>query len=226
MSSSISRKERLFIYTGLVVALGAGFGWRPGSERAIAQAPAAPTLRIATVDVLGIAEKLITTDKYRSARDTNTTAQNKMLAELENGLKDLQARIKALPNDSKDRDAMMAELEKKGDEYRRARDQAVGQVENFNTLQVAEAYKLVIEAAERLGTQKGYTIVIASRSGTPTIRSDNVAGAVQEMLARPVVKADAADDLTAELQKSMGLDTVAAPPQAPAGAAPEAPPAK
>lgn len=225
MKTTISRVERLFIYTGLACAIGLGLGWRPTDTAAYAQsAGSAATMKVATVDILGVTERLVSTDRYRSARDTNTSAQNSVLQGLVNQLEEIQKRGLALSPESPDREKIAQEFSTKDAELRRAQSQAAAQVEKFNTLQVAEAYKAVMDAANRLGTSLGYTHIFATRSGDAVIRSDNVPGAVQEMLARPIVKGEPLDDLTEKLVKELNIPDntvpVATPVPATDGAAP------
>ena len=100
-------------------------------------------------------------------------------------------------------------------------------MENYNTKQVGEAYTLVLDAAVKMSDSLGYTHVIASKNGAAAISSRNIPGAVQEMLARPLVKGVAADDLTERLIKDLKLENVVLPsPNAAAAQPVKAEPAK
>lgn len=206
--------ERIVIYTGLAlsISLAAGYQWMATPAVAGAGAPyAVADTRIATVDILGITEKMILSEKYLSARNTNTAAQNKMLEELDRGLKDVIARAQATQENSPERKALEQEFTTKDQDLQRTAAQARAQIEQFNTIQVAECFKIVAAAANKLGSELGYTHVISTRSGEPTIRSNNVAGAVQEILARPVILGTTGDDLTDRLVRQLGLENVATP---------------
>jgi Skp family chaperone for outer membrane proteins len=217
--------ERIVLYTGLALSLSLAAGYQWMASPAVASAPArAADTRIATIDILGITEKMILSEKYLSARNTNTTSQNKMLEDLSKGLQDVIARAGATQENTPERRALEQEFNSKQEELRRAQAQAQAQIEQFNTLQVAECYRAVITAANRLGAELGYTHVISTRTGEPTIRSNNVAGAVQEILARPVVLGPLGDDLTERLTRQLGLENVVAQP-VPAGATPGTAPA-
>ena len=84
-------------------------------------------------------------------------------------------------------------------------------MEAFNVSQLGEAYRAVHEAAAAMADKLGYTHVVASKMGPTTLRSLTVNNAVQEMIARPVVKAPAEDDITQRLIDGMGLTNVVAP---------------
>jgi Skp family chaperone for outer membrane proteins len=167
--------------------------------------------RIATVDILGITEKMILSEKYLSARDTNTASQNKMIEALDRGLKDVITRAQGTQENTPERKALEQEYATKEQDLQRTAQQARAQIEQFNTIQVAECFKMVADAANKLGMELGYTHVISTRSGEPTIRSNNVAGAVQEILARPIILGTAGDDLTERLVRQLGLENIATP---------------
>ena len=216
--------ERIVLYTGLALSLSLAAGYQWMASPAVASSARVADTRIATIDILGITEKMILSEKYLSARNTNTASQNKMLEDLSKGLQDVIARAGATPENTPERRALEQEFNSKQEEVRRAQAQAQAQIEQFNTLQVAECYQAVITAANRLGAELGYTHVISTRTGEPTIRSNNVAGAVQEILARPVVLGPLGDDLTERLTRQLGLENVVAQP-VPAAATPGTAPA-
>jgi len=215
--------ERIVIYTGLALSLSLAAGYQWMASPAVATPALAADTRIATIDILGITEKMILSEKYLSARNTNTAAQNKMLEELDRGLRDVIARAGATQENTPERKTIEQEFGSKQEELRRSQAQAQGQIEQFNTLQVAECYGMVITAANRLGAELGYSHVISTRTGEPTIRSNNVAGAVQEILARPIVLGPLGDDLTERLTRQLGLENVVAQP-VPAAATPASTP--
>jgi hypothetical protein len=212
--------ERILIYSGLVVALALGAGWREYSP-AEAQPAQTAALRIATVDILGVAEKLVSSEKYRAGRETNAASLAKPLQAMVDELTELETRYNALAADSPERQATQTQFQQKNRVFQQASQQAKIDDERFKAVQVAECYRIVLEAADALGGELGYTVVLATRSGQPTIRSDNVPGAVQEMLARPVVRGTVADDLTERLSKRLALD---APEPVRAQPVPETPP--
>ena len=72
-------------------------------------------------------------------------------------------------------------------------------MERLSTLQLAQAYQQVMTEAETLAKGMGYTHVIASKTGKLEFRSTTMNGALQELLARPIVISDSTDDLTSAL---------------------------
>lgn len=209
--------ERTIIYAGLALSLTMGLAaFSTGSSAIAESAPSkqADAPRIASIDVLSVVERMVSSDKYKTPRMTNETEQADKLKPLADELNKIQTEAKDLKEDSQRFKDMSTQFVQKNQDFQRLRQEAANQVENYNTLQVAEAYRLVLDAANQLATTSGYTHVIASKSGPATIASTNIPGAVQEMLARPLIKGVAADDLTERLIKQLGLENVVVNPPA------------
>lgn len=215
--------ERVLIYGGLAVAILLGVAGRApdaGMSRAVAAGSglAADAPRIATVDVLSLVERMILTDQYKSQRDGFEAEEAKKLQPLAEELKKMQEEAKDLKEESDRFKALNKTFLEKNASFQQLRGDATSQLEAFNTRQVGEAYRLILDAATQMADGLGYTHVIASKTGAVALASKNIPGAVQEMLARPVVKGVAADDLTERLMKSLKLDAVTLPAPAPAPA--------
>lgn len=202
--------QRVVVSLGVVGAIGAAGLLGAWSQEAKPDAPARQpaAVRIATADVLGLVERMVMSERYRPAAEAFMNEQNGKLKPLEEELDAMQKRGATLAPGSPDLEALGKQFDQKRDEYQRARQEAFAKIDAFNTGQVREAYRLVLEAVDQLSQQLGYTHVLASRTGSPTIRSDNVNGALQEMLARPVAKSDPADDLTDRLIRQFKLENV------------------
>jgi len=208
--------ERWFIYTALAAAFAIGLGWRglevPAMAQAGATAPkdaAAEPVRLASVDALGIIERLITSEQYRTAREANTREQDKKLSDARDPLiaelREIQGRAQALDPASPEIAPLQQSFGEKQSRLQELERSAVEQVERFNTEQVAEAYRITVAISQDIAQKLGYTHVLATRSGDPKIHSNNVAGAVQEVLARPLVKGNPADDITARVTEELHL---------------------
>lgn len=219
----LKQAERLAIYAGVSAAIFLGVAAQRDVGRAVAQPAPQVTVRIATADLLNVAERLMATDKYKSARDTLANTFNKDIAARLDSLKDLKTKFDALPAAAQAPDstdptalALTTQFKSQQQELSQKQNEAQQQIEKFNTTQVIEAYKLVGEAATDLATSLGYTHLISTRAGNFDIRSQNLNGAVQEILARPVIKAPISDDLTDRLVKQFSLENVAVPQPVPA----------
>ncbi len=203
--------ERLAVFAGLAAALMLGVAaYRPDSAFAEAQ-PSAAAQRVAVADVLGITDRLLSSEKYTSGQRTQVEVLNKTLQPMQAELETLVAQYKAMEEANPERAALGQKINEKDQVFRQEGQRAQAQLESFKTAQATEAYRLVSEATDKLAGDLGYTIVIASRTGVIAIRSDNVTGAIQEMLARPIVRVPAGDDLTERLMKQFELSD---PPKA------------
>jgi len=203
--------ERVALYAGLTVAIVLGLSANSGTRvEAQNSGGMSAATRLATADVLSVAERIIQGSEYVTGRDMQVQTLNKPLKDMRDQLQALQARYQGLAPNSPDRETVQKEFQALQGQYQEKDREAVAQVEQFNTFQVAKAYAQVVEAAEKMGGDLGYTHVIATRTGKPEIRSSNVPGAVQEMLARPIIKGVAADDLTERLMKEFKVEAVPA----------------
>lgn len=229
MSSHVrGNAERLVIFAGIALSIALALGFRESST-AHAETTRAPEVRIATVDVLEVAQHLVAGGKYAVAREAYEQGLAKPLQDMAAELKALQERYNTLAPDAPERKDIENQFSSKSQALQQAQQKAVGDDEVYKTSQVAEAYRLVLEAADQLGADLGYTHVIATRSGPVVIKSTNVPGAVQEMLARPLVRGPAADDITERLFAKMKIEKQPEPAKAepvtspPAPASPAAP---
>lgn len=218
------KSERLFVYGGLTLAIALAFGWRGLGDSAHAQggsASPAPA-KIAVLDPLFVVERLVDSDRYKPARDTFQKDAADKLTKSQTEFGELEAKFRSLPEDSPEKPGIV----EKAQGIRAEDEKTKASVDKFNTDQIADAYRVVIEAATKVANARGYTHIIGSRTDSQLVRSPNVQGAVQEMLARPVLLMPTGDDLTAEVMKELKIEAKpadATPTPAPAPAPAEAP---
>lgn len=174
----------------------------PANERA-----APEVSRIAVVDVLTVVESLFQSERYTPARKKFQDEQAAAMSALRDELSAMETRGSAMASGSPEQQALIEQYQAK----RESADMIRVNVEEFNTNQIAEAYRVAIETAGALADKRGYTHVLASRTDTGRyIRSSNSAEAVQEILARPVLKCPAGDDITADVLKELKVEAVKA----------------
>lgn len=168
--------------------------------------------RIATIDMLAVVERLVLSDKYAPARDTLIRETNAGIEPVVAQMKDVEGKFAALKQDAPDYQqqgqALQAEYGQLQQQLQQTRDAGGQALERLNVAQLSEAYRLVLDAADGLASRLGYSHLIASRTGAPTFRSQDVTGIVQEMLARTILKTDPADDLTQRLIAELKLEGV------------------
>lgn len=221
----MNKVERLFVYGGISLAVALGLGWRGVGEAAHAQGGGSTpgAAKIGVLDTLMIVERLVDSDRYKPAREAFQKDAADKLTKSQAEFGELEAKFRSLPDDSPEKQGIVEKAQAIRGEDEKTRNS----VEKFNTDQIAEAYRVVIEAAGKIADARGYTHLVGSRTDTQLVRSPNVQGAVQEMLARPMLKMPAGDDLTTDVMKELKVEAKAveapAPAPAPAAAPTEAP---
>jgi Skp family chaperone for outer membrane proteins len=200
------------------------------SHHATAQGTAtpAPTVRIASVDILDVVERMVLSDKYKPSRDAFTEAQRTSIQPLIAELQALAQQGQTTPQGTPEFQTLVQQYTEKQQALQMKNEEAQNAIAQFEAKQVGEAYGLVSGAASRMAERMGYTHVFATRSDTD-IRSNNVPGVVQEILAHPLVAYPKGDDLTQALITELQLEDVTLPSETPAapsgvpGAAPGTP---
>lgn len=222
----MQKAQRAALFLTLAAAALA-LGWHGlGSANASLPTPqAAPAVRIATCDTLDIVEKLVKSDRYAPARAAAFKDVDADLSNREKELQDLYGKIVQAGQNSPDAQALIPTFQAKRTDFQKMSEEVAAKKEEMNTKHVAEAYRLAVETVNSLAQSRGYTHVLSSRAGGPDLKSTNVPGALQEILARPVILGVAADDLTQDVVKELKLDaepkTDAAATDAAPGAAPK-----
>lgn len=219
--------ERVLVYSGLVVALALGLGWRGQTPTSVALAQdarlAAAPLKIGTVDMVELVERLYGRDALAADR----TASEAKLRELQDTLTGMQQRISQMqqgtPEFQREAQAFQAKQQ--------ALQEGANQYEALKATQVGESYAAVRAAADAVAARLGYTLVFASRPPALPMAAGSVPAAVNEMLARPVVRRIDADDITEAVKAELKIDAgvtvtpVEIKPVQPAPAAADQPPA-
>lgn len=210
-STQATTISRSIVAAALLVALGAAVM----STRAFTQAPQAAQApsanRIATVDTLAVVERLVLSDKYSPARDALAAEKNKAMEPLDAKLRDIEARAKLIQANDPQIKSMQDEYQQTQHQLDQMSEAARRELETLNVKQIGEAFRTVNEAASAMADKLGYTHVLGSRLGEANLRSTTVNLAVQEMIARSVIKAPTEDDLTQRLITELGVANVVVP---------------
>lgn len=189
---------------GLAVgAVGLGAFHTPALAQDTAQ-PAAPT-RIATLDVFGIIEKLVQSDRYLPAREANNKEKRDMLDKMVAELEALQQELQTADQTAPDFQPKLQVFEQKRQEFSQAQQTAQADVEKFNTAQLIEAYGLIVDAADKIALERGYSHVVSSRPPRAENKADNLGAGLQEILARGVIRSPLSDDITAAVSAELKL---------------------
>jgi Skp family chaperone for outer membrane proteins len=192
---------------GLAAAvLGLGVALRDGGAALGQPAPAAAALRIATVDVYAVIEKVLQRPEYKKAQDDLKAKWDPKLEGLQSDFKKIDSDLQVLPqSDPKFQDVLKAGRDKQA-EYDRAIQERQTEYEALSSSQLVNAYGVVRDAANKLATTKGYTHVFVNRPPERAINSTSLGNTLQEFLARPIIKSPAGDDLTKDVAADLKVE--------------------
>lgn len=197
-------KAAPFLFTIAASALLGGMMARQNS--AVAQSGSGATeaastkaTRLATVDVFAVVERVWLGEQYVGPRTALADSMNKEIDALNAKMDEMRDKANKLPPESPELKTMADEFTKLQQEAQQKQRAGGDEMERLSTLQLAQAYQQVMTEAEAIAKSMGYTHVIASKTGKLEFRSTTMNGALQELLARPVVVSDSTDDITAAL---------------------------
>jgi Skp family chaperone for outer membrane proteins len=209
--------ERFFVFGGVLAAIALALAAQPGRSgfgSAVLASGGAAEARTGTVDVFRLIERLMDRPEMSEKRSDLVKAWEARLKAMQDELQAIRNQAQILPpSDPKLRD-LSAQFEKRQQELSQAQQQGSGEVDQLASHHWVEAYTLVRAATRAVGDRMGYSIVLATRSAEE-IEPKGQSYVLQELLARPVVKGSASDDLTAEVAKELKLpsDAPAADPK-------------
>lgn len=207
----------------------AGFSFMATSRTASGDARsfAPEAAKIATCDVYFLVEKLVDTDQYAPARTAEQDRIKQALAPLETELasmeKDLESMQRDLQNANPQDVAAQSKYqgfqEKRGiyqtktTEYGQRRQQLFDGYSELIAGQFADAYKKVSAEMKRIADERGFTYVLAQKTGD--IKAREPRALVEEFLSRPVTIAPADADITEAVRTSLKLPERGAAPANP-----------
>jgi len=160
---------------------------------------------VGTVDVLRCLERVLESPDYASERQNSATVWNDQIQKL----LDEQNAVKAKAGDLKPDDPAAQDLYQQFQSLNQRisslQKNAVAAIDKLSAEQIAKAYRLIHATIKQVGTDLGYTRVFASRMNTEDIVADNTNSMVQEVLLRPVIYANDANDLTEQVIDALNL---------------------
>lgn len=191
--------ERVVLFGGLMLALGLGFGFA-------SRGGASATPKIATIDIYVIAEKLMArpeldtprSDLWRQWQDRANAAQS--------DLGRMQSELQIMPQSDPKRAAKAQEFQAAQGKYQELVQKANEEVEGFRAKQLLDCYAQIRRSADAAAERGGYTHVFVTRLPDAPMQPQSIALAIQEFLARPLIKSDPTDDLTKQVMADLKLE--------------------
>lgn len=200
----------------LVIAAGMVGGMLAAPRGASAQgAAASATTRLATVDVFAVVERVWLSDTNMAARTALAEVTNKELEALNAKMAEMRTKAEGLGPDSAELKTLAEQFQQVQAEAQQKQQQGNTEMERVSTLQLGDAYQQVMLEAQKLAKELGYTHVLASKLGDLTFRSTTMNGALQELLARPVVVGTKEDDITERLMAKFPVPAALSAPATP-----------
>lgn len=211
--------SRILAFTGLLAAGIAAIACTLGPAAIAQDQPAAPAaqpapfpaplsapVRIATFDVFLAIELLMKQPDLDKARTDLEASYTQRLGAIERELLTIQNDLRALTPNSPQAEALIDRGEAKQSEYQDVARERVERLERLSAQHLTQSYDRARQAAAAAGKRLGYTHIFASRSADREINTENVAGTLQEILARPVLVGIPQDDITAEVLRELKIE--------------------
>lgn len=209
--------SRFGLLVGIVAAGAIGFSLHdpigfaqtqpPSSAAAPTQAaPSSGPVRIATIDVYAIVEKMLAKGDYKKAQDDLADKWTTKLEAIKKDFAKIQADLQVLPqSDPKFQETYRTARDKQG-EFDKAVQSKDVESEALTSRQLTEVYQQVRDAASKAADRMGYTHVVVTRPPERPITSQTVGATLQELLARPIIKTPAGDDITKTVAADLKVD--------------------
>jgi Skp family chaperone for outer membrane proteins len=214
------RFERFIVLGGVVLAVGLGMSAHTPPPAGAGSQPA--SLRIATVDAFLIAEKMMEAQDLTATRDALIAEWTQKVGEIDAQIAKLRSTAQILPPNDPQLQQLSQEFQSLSQERETRQNQGGQEVQRLSAQQIVAAYAKIRETTDAVAAREGYSHVLANRAASNEIKSETVAAALQELLARPVIKGIPEDDITEAVAAELKVDLTAAPPATP-GAPPEKP---
>ncbi|HRQ73827.1 MAG TPA: OmpH family outer membrane protein [Phycisphaerales bacterium] len=198
----------------IVAAALLAVGLRPATGTLPAAPEAVAEVRIGTVDTLSLLERLMETEAYRLEREQHTTSWNDQLKAMSENIQALEARLIAMTPQDPAAQEVYGQYQSQQQAIQELQQRAYADVDEFSARQLADGYRKLHEACNRVATERGYTHVVSTRLATDDLREVGTNVLLQEVMIRPLLRAPAGDDLTNAIAEALQLPEVQPEPPA------------
>lgn len=199
------RAERIVLAGGLVAAVVIALWGRSADSRALAWSGEPGAVRLATLDVYTLAQELLQTETYKKPIEDVSTEWTPKLEAIRDEVVQLNRRMQVLAQSDPEYANAAGAFQAKQQEFQAMQQEAQNTLETRKAEMLGGAYRAIVEQAKALSAAGGYTHVFASRPPDHELLQANVNTVLQDMLARPIVVSDAADDLTEAARAALQL---------------------
>lgn len=219
----MQRTTQLVLAAGFAGAVFATFLSHAWSTPAMASSALyGAEVKVGTVDVLKLLERMLDGEPYASAREATTKTWNDQIAGLVSERDALVQSLTQMNPEDPNAQGLYEQYQGLQQRINSLGQEAGAAVDKLSAQQLADAYKHIYAAVQSIAEAGGYDRVFSSRMTVDDINADNTNVIVQEVLLRPVLRNVSGDDLTPLVMAELGV--VEAPPAPEPGAQPEAQP--
>jgi Skp family chaperone for outer membrane proteins len=215
--------RRMTVIGALVAGAAVVGAWVGGTAMAQPTEERANTMRLATLDIYILSEKVMNRAELLKPRETIDARYQQQLQALEKQVQDIDARLTALERTPQDPQVrpLFEQRQAKVEEYQQAVQKLNQEKEELLASQLGSVYREVRQVAAAVAQRQGYSHVISNRRLDDATKAVTAGDALQDMLARPALVFPAGDDLTEAVAAELKVDLTAPPapeptPQAPA----------
>lgn len=184
--------------------------YHAGAQQGAAAAAArqiAPA-KIATVDLIGILQRLVESPEYVAARTAVEEEWSAQIQPLEAELRQMQDQLGAAGQDDPNAATLRTQFQAKFQQYQQLSQQSQQAIQQIQLQQLTEGYEKITAAADAVAQREGYTHVMITRSDEAGIQPQTL---FQDILSRPVLTAPAEDDITDKIIAELNIPEPAAP---------------
>ncbi len=164
---------------------------------------------IAICDVATLSEDMMDSDRYLPQREQKREdLQTELLLPLENLAKQLEADFTAAQaaDDQAKMQALQGQFMQLQQQAQQAQQDFQQQLQQFIAEQFKDAYNQIVESAQAIGEDLGYSYVAASSPPTAEFEDESFADLLTEVLSRTYVSFPDGVDITADVRDDLNLD--------------------
>jgi Skp family chaperone for outer membrane proteins len=198
--------ERISVFAGIALAIIITLSGRGTGGYAFAHNTSqAAGIKIATVDIYAIAERIMSAPDLKQAREDLATSWQAKADALSKELKEMDNDLAVLPqNDPKVQD-LLKKAQNKQQDYQKLQQDRQVELERINSAQLIDAFNKIRAAVDSVAGKLEYTHVFSNREFDRQITTVTLSQTLQELLARPVIKGNPADDITKAVMAEMRI---------------------
>lgn len=208
--------EKVALYAAAGVALVAALSAHLAGPRAVAQpaaeppaaaqtasepttpspVPAARAFRLATLDPYLLTERIMGAEDLRKAREDLANQWDVRARDIETQFQNIDQQLQTMAQTDPRAPDLIRSAQQLQADYEQAMTQRQQELERLSAQQLIDAYAKVLQATRAVADRQGYSHVISTRSLDRPIQTTTVGATLQELLARPILKGEPADDIT------------------------------